>query len=305
MRKIVIIFKFFIPTLILVLAIWLGIKRTDCFSINLITRFSNDENMFIANISKEDIEAAKNILSQKFHYLTRGRESFIFESEDNNYILKFFDSTCYDTKIFCNNLTLPKFLDKYRKKHYNRRLNKLAYNLSSAHLAFNKLKDDSALIFVNLNKTNFFDKKIRISNKYGKTLVIDLNDVFFILQKKCDLFYVKYAESKDDDYKKYLIDSFLEMVHRRNLNLIIDDDIGKKRRNWGIYNNKVVTFDIGRWYFDEKLKTTDGYKKEMLKATKTLRKYLLQKEPQNLDYLSNKLDEYIRSFNQSVAFLKN
>ena len=86
------------------------------------------------------------------------------------------------------------------------------------------------------------------------------------------------------------------MVHNRTKNLIIDDDIGKKRRNWGLHNNKAVTIDIGRWYFDEKLAAFEGYKKEMLKATKILRKYLLENEPDKLDCVNQRLDKYFDDF---------
>ena len=75
--------------------------------------------------------------------------------------------------------------------------------------------------------------------------------------------------------------------------------IGKKRRNWGVLNNKVVTFDIGRWYHDDKLQTPAGYKKEMIKGTKIFRKYLLDNEPEKLGFVNNKLENYFKIFNEN------
>ncbi len=290
--------KKIIPFFVLVFFIWLAIKRTDGFTTNLITRFINNDKTYEVNITS-DIEEIKNILSQKFHYLTRGRECFIFLSDDNKYVLKFFDSNRYHTKMYCPSISLPKFLDNFRNKHYNRRKTKLKFNLSSAKIAYERLKDDAALVYVNLHKTNLFNDKLSITNKYGKSFLLDLNDIFFVLQKKCDLFYVKYENSKDEVYKKHLLEAFLEMVHRRTIKLVIDDDIGKKRRNWGIVDNKAVTFDIGRWYLDEKLQTPEGYKKEMIKATKIFRKYLSENEPDKLDFVNKKLQEYFETFNKN------
>ena len=287
--------KYFLPYITLVLLIFLAIKRTDGFKTNLITRL--DQNSLKWQLDADvNLEETKEVLSQNFHYLTRGRECFIFESADKKYVLKFFDSSRYYTKYFFPKMKLPKFLDDYRKKHYNRRSTRLQFNLSSAKLAFDRLKDDSALLFVNLNLTNVFENKVKVSNKYGKTFSLDINNIFFILQKKCDIFYQVYEKTKDEAFKTYLINAFLEMVHNRTQKLIIDDDIGKKRRNWGLYNNKAVTIDIGRWYFDEKLATFEGYKKEMLKATKILRKYLSENEPDKLTIVNEGLEKYFNDF---------
>lgn len=292
--------KKIIPFAALFFFVWLGFKRTDFFSTHFIARFKNNDKTYeISNIS--DLNAIKRVLSQKFHYLTRGRECFIFESDDKKYILKFFDSTRYYTKIYMPFVPLPKFLDNRRNRHLNRRETKLNFNLSSAKIAYERLKDDAALLYVNLNKTNLFGDKLFITNKYGKEFILDLNDIFFILQKKCDLFYAKYESANDEAYKKFMLEAFLEMVHRRTIQLVIDDDIGKKRRNWGFIDNKAVTFDIGRWYHDEKLLTPQGYRKEMIKATKIFRKYILENEPEKLVFINDRLQHYFNEFDRACS----
>ncbi|NGX29129.1 MAG: hypothetical protein K940chlam1_01326 [Candidatus Anoxychlamydiales bacterium] len=296
------------PFIVLIFFVFLAIKRTDGFKEELITRYDQVDKQWEMN-QEGAIEEAKDVLSQDFHYLTRGRECFIFESQDKKYVLKFFDSSRYYTKYFFADITLPwflpKYIDTYRFKHYNRRSRKLNFNLSSTKLAFDNLKDESALVYVHLNKSTSFKDKIKITNRYGKTYHLDPNNIFFILQKKCDIFYRVYETTTDEKYKHYLIESFLEMVHNRTKKLIIDDDIGKKRRNWGLHNNKAVTIDIGRWYFDEKLATLEGYKKEMLKATKILRKYLSENEPEKLDFVTNRLDEYFSDFEPEQNSINN
>lgn len=298
-RYYLIILQKITPFLTLIFLVWLAIKRTDGFRDDLITKYDKIEKQW--EINQDDvIDETKAILAQDFHYLTRGRECFIFESTDKKYVLKFFDSSRYYTKYFFADIALPRFLpkyiDTYRFKHYNRRSTKLNFNLSSTKLAFENLKEGSALVYVHLNKTTAFKDKIKIINKYGKKSYLDLNNIFFILQKKCDIFYRVYENTDDEKYKVYLLESFLEMVHNRTKKLIIDDDIGKKRRNWGLHNNKAVTIDIGRWYFDEKLASFEGYKKEMLKATKILRKYLTENEPDKLDLVTQRLEKYFNDF---------
>lgn len=284
--------------IIAIFLVFLSIKRTDGFRTDLITKYDKIEPQWNL-LQKVDILKIKNILNQDFVYLTRGRECFIFESQDKNYVIKFFDSSRYYTKYFFPSIKLPKFLDAYRQKHYNRRKNKLNFNMSSAKLAYDNLKDDAVLEYVHLNKTNYLPKKFKLINKCGKAVYIDLDNIIFIVQKKCDIFYKKYESSNDNNYKKKLILAFLEMTHNRTKKLVIDDDIGKKRRNWGLYQGKAVTIDIGRWYFDEKLATLEGYKKEMLKATKILRKYIKENEPEKLEFIEKKLNKYFEDFEKA------
>ena len=66
------------PFLALIFFVFLAIKRTDGFRDDLITKYDKTEKKW--EINQEDaIKEAQSILSQDFHYLTRGRECFIFE----------------------------------------------------------------------------------------------------------------------------------------------------------------------------------------------------------------------------------
>jgi hypothetical protein len=287
------------PLFSLVFFIWLAEKRTDGFITDFITRFECYDKNYEIQVSS-DAREIKTILSQKYHYLTRGKQSFIFESNDKKYILKFFDNSRFFSKFYILSLPLPNFLDHIRKNCYNKRKSKLEFDLSSVKIAYERLKDDAVLVHANLTKTNFFNDKLCVTNKYGRELLLDLNNAFFILQKKCELFYPKYEESKDEVYKNHLLESFLEMIHRRTLKLVVDNDIGKNKTNWGVFDNKAVTIDIGRWYIDENLLTSQGYKKHMVKATVTLRKYLLENDPQKIDFLDQKLKKSFEDFDKCL-----
>jgi len=89
------------------------------------------------------------------------------------------------------------------------------------------------------------------------------------------------------------------MADRRCKKNIIDDDIGKKRRNWAILQDQVVNIDVGRWYFDEKLIYYNVYEKEMKKATKTLKKYLAEFSFDLENFLEGELNRYYLEYRQS------
>src|SRR5437868_3279127 len=62
-------------------------KQTDGFSIyNISSNLSFREEWEIPQETTE----AKIILAQPFYYLGKGAQSYVFESEDGNFVLKFF-----------------------------------------------------------------------------------------------------------------------------------------------------------------------------------------------------------------------
>ncbi len=303
-KKIVKLTKYLMPFISLFFFIWVSNIRTDGFQTDIIKRF--DDSFSIYTMQKPgNIDEINKILSQEFHYFTKGHECFIFESNDHKYVLKFFNSSRYYTqfryfvKSYFFDIPLSKFLNK--SKHYNRRLNRFYLNLASVKLAWENLKEDAALVYVNLCRVDFFKSKIKLVTKNKNIFYLDVNDVFFIIQKKCDDFYQVLKDTQDDNYKNYLITSFLQMLDRRTKKLIIDSDSGEKKDNWGVYDNRVVTIDIGRWYFDEKLATESGYKKEILKGLKTLKNYLNENDPEKLKLVNEKLETYFKEFEKNSS----
>ncbi|MBN2479935.1 MAG: hypothetical protein JXA94_06880 [Parachlamydiales bacterium] len=294
-------FHFFLCFSVLILVSILALYRTQGFATFKIKKFAKVEKKWSFE-KPQDIDEIKKILSQDFEYLSRGRQAFVFVSSDKKYVLKFADKERFNLFYYFPKIPLPKVLNNYRNKHYYRRKNRFENDLQSLKLAYENLKEDAALKYVHINKTNIF-KNIKIKNKIGKSFQLDINDKIFVLQKKYDEnFFDAYEKSKD--LKKDLLLSFLDMVDRRNKKFIIDDDIGKKRRNWAIINQSVVNIDVGRWYFDEKLILPQVYKKEMLKATKTLRLYLLENDKSMLGFVEKTMNKYISNYEENY-FKKN
>jgi len=81
--------------LFLILGALVGIERlshtlTDGFGPTNITSNLPYHSKWDVTIEQEDIEEAEQALFQPYHYLESGSQSFVFISEDGEYILKFF-----------------------------------------------------------------------------------------------------------------------------------------------------------------------------------------------------------------------
>ncbi len=298
MRK---FFQIFCPISVFILTAYLGYIRTDGFRTDILS--SNVDSPAYKTSVPENFEEIEDILSKPFVYLTRGRQSFVFESLDQKYVIKFLDSSRFKKMYYFEFIPLWHSLEKQRQKHINRRKQRQKADFRSYQIAYEVLKEDTGILFVHLNKSSIFKNKLTIYNKQKQTHELDLDSVVFILQKKAGSFYQTLETSQDSDFDYYL-KSFMDMADRRTQKMIIDDDIGKKRRNWGVENNKVITIDVGRFYFDEKLIYPHAYRTEMLKATKTLRRYLTEKKPDKLKDFEHMLHEHFNKFEKNYLTSK-
>src|SRR5437868_4094151 len=64
---------------------------TDGFAIeNITSQYPYDVKRETRSITQAEQQQIHSILSQKFSYLGKGCQSYVFVSEDDNYVLKFF-----------------------------------------------------------------------------------------------------------------------------------------------------------------------------------------------------------------------
>jgi hypothetical protein len=187
-----------------------------------------------------------NILNQKFYYLNKGQQFFVFESEDKKYVIKFL-------KSFKKDRFLYKFFKIFSKKNLEKedfQNYKLTNFLKNVSLVFENLKDKCALTYIHLSKTNL-NKSIVLYDKCFLKHNINLDDSYFVLQKKVNPI-SKIFKSKNIsiDYKKDLIKSFFKMIKDiDDLGYLYDD---YHLNNIGLADDKLVVLDIGSFHIKEK-----------------------------------------------------
>ncbi|NGX56053.1 MAG: hypothetical protein K1060chlam5_00287 [Candidatus Anoxychlamydiales bacterium] len=272
---------------ILILLIFLGYIRTDGFSLRLIQK-----PLVFSNKKTENIDEISSILDQNFKYLARGRQSFVFVSDDDKYVIKFLNSRRYDVELLKNNV----FNSKYIKKHYERRKKRFLEDCRALDLAFDNFRDEAALVYVHPYRTNCFNKTLNFFDKLNRKNSVDLDEVVFILQKKANFIFYEALDKAEDSLKDHLIKDYLNVIEKRAKALVIDSDLDRRHSNYAVLNNKVITIDVGRTYLDEKLKEPYFFKKEIIRSTKSLRRYLMKRYPEKLVVLLNESEKIIKDF---------
>lgn len=137
---------------------------------------------------KETVGPQAPIFNLGYSYLAQGKQAFAFESEDKQYVIKFLKTKrVRDKKWFCYWQNWFKFSTPLPIiKHFTRR-NELAGLCSRFVLAFNELPQETALIYVHMNRTNGLFKPLAVVDEKGKRHEIELDQVPFVVQRKVQL----------------------------------------------------------------------------------------------------------------------
>lgn len=166
------------------------------------------------------------ILKQKFYLKDQGGQSYVFISADEKYVLKFFKD-------------MPRPWIPF-KNYQRKKLGKLTRTINGYHLAFERLQQETGLIFLHLSPTK---------NPLPTTLVdrlniehsIDLSSVYFVLQKRA---------TPISSFSESILAQISELLQKRAACHIADHD-PRLYANLGWIDGKLVFIDPGRFVEDE------------------------------------------------------
>lgn len=213
--------------------------------------------------SSSEQENIRHILNQSFYFLGNGKQSFAFISEDRKYVIKFFRF---------QNLR-PSWYSTWNpfSKDPQRKEKKLEALFNSYKIAYDLDKDHTHLLFVHLNSTDFFNKKMKIIDRLGFSYEIDLDSTVFILQERGEIakkVLGKLMQSNQIGEVKLKIRSLLDMYVSEYKRGLHDKDYNLMH-NTGFVNGKPFRIDPGRMHYLEEMKNPVIYQNDLQKLAKT------------------------------------
>lgn len=251
--------------------IWVACVRTDGFSPSMI------EGPLFTALDNPPSPEISEILSQPFHYLSKGRQTFVFESADGKYVLKFFNQKY---------LQLPWYTFFVEKKEKAKRALRRHFYENSYQIAFREMGDE--IVYLHLGPSSRLPV-VKVTDRAGRHHHLDVTHLPFVLQRKGILFY----EALNEIYEKegFLglkreIDSFIAAIDRRISKKIADGDHDVEH-NWGYVDGHIFHLDPGRLYYDPTLDEPCRVKQEWYRATHNFVKWLKKHHPDGADYLLN------------------
>ena len=136
-------------SLLMALGYWGYVQLNHNFSVSHIILDNWTPAKIIPANSLAEIAQAKIVLDQPFTYLGKGRQSFVFISQDGNYVLKFVKAHRFTASWLYKSVPLPGFLDKMRSAKLQQMQNELRKFFIRMSLAKNPLQNMTGILYLN------------------------------------------------------------------------------------------------------------------------------------------------------------
>lgn len=244
-------------------------------------------------LEEDKKEEVLSILDQEFVYLDKGNQAYVFETKDQKYVIKILRCHRFQPSLWTKLPFLPSFFNEKRWEKIEQKRFRRIYWLGSFCLAYHELKEPSEFLYLHVRKTSHLKKRLKVTDKIGRKHYIDLDNVFFMLQKKAKDFQEHIMELKSQEDKealKQVISSFIETVSHRCRKGIQNRSRGYLK-NLGYLNGRVIEFDVGEFIKNPKLQDIHGIQYEAARFTGHFRDFLLEELPDLVEYFD---DEFRR-----------
>lgn len=269
---------------------------TDGFTTsNIASNLKFDPRFETKSITTQEKNQIDSILSQKFKYLGKGCQSYVFASEDGKYVMKFFKYQRFTPQSWLNLFSFIPAVNAHRLKKIEEKKIKLENIFKSWKIAFDELQPETGLVYVHLNKTNTLQKQVLITDKLGLEHQIAIDDHEFLIQKRAHML----TDTIDNQMKKSqinltkkLLDNLFETLvseYKRGLG----DNDHALMQNTGVLDGMAIHIDVGQFLKREVYKNVEVQAQEMFDKTYEFRVWLKKNHPDLSLYFDEKLYSFI------------
>ena len=231
--------------------------------------------------SDEGLLVIQKALHQPYHFMKRGLQCYVFASQDDQYVLKFFRWKQI-TPPFWTSFFPRAWTEKTCQEKEKQRI----HDFSSYQLAFSELAEETGALYLHLKQTDFLQTPITLYDPLHIRHLLPSDDVAFILQKKSDLFLPYFEKNKHNPNRlEYFFTQFLHILERRWEKGICDSDISLEY-NMGVLEDNPVLFDIGNLTKD----LTISKREFLLRESQLVMRWLRENQPDLALFLQEQID---------------
>ncbi len=264
---------------------------------NITSNFSFQPQWEIRPLTDPENTELKFALDQSYRYLAKGCQSYVFLSDDDKYILKFFKYQRYRLQPWLEYAPPLPAVIQYKKEKIEKKWNKLNSFVTSWKVAFDSLKNETGLVYVHLNKTDTLKNELLIKDKLGFHHLVNLDNMEFCIQYKAEMlcdYLMNLKKSDNLAESKLLIDSLLDLILSEYRKGIGDNDHALMQ-NTGVVNGKPIHIDVGQFVHNDLFKNPDYAHQELFTKTYKFKIWLKEHYEELAIYLDQRLEMIIGS----------
>jgi hypothetical protein len=251
----------------------------------------------LASTSEKDQKFVSQICCQKFHFIGKGMQSFVFESEDGAHVLKIFNNR-YQRKIhlfsFLGHFPLLSQWAITQTQYFEKKLDR---TFKSYQIAIEEMSEKTGLLYVHLSPTANLPSKLTLIDRLNICHEIDPNTTGFLIQKKAGLVYPelkKYLLIHDMDGARHALSSLVDLFFWKWRHAIADND-PLIRTNYGFINGEAIQIDVGPLSKQTVLQNLEQRREEIGRITASLKFWLNENAPELIPFLDQELQQQLSS----------
>lgn len=272
----------FIFAILLSFTIFLGCRLyyrlTDDFRLTNITCDLPYNNTYEPLSSPEGISS---YLSGPFYYIGKGAQAYVFASHDDKYIIKIFKFKHLKPSTWVESLAKIPCFKTYAEAKIARKKRLIASAFTGYKLGFDNLKNETGLLYIHLNKTKTLQAHPIFYDKLGLPHAIDLDQIFFVIQKKATTtrkMIQELVKKEDLSTLKRCLSSILDLYLTEYQKGLYDRDHGVLH-NTGFVDGSPIHYDIGKLTLDPRMKESPIFRADLEKVVAKFEIYLRHHYP--------------------------
>ena len=277
-----------------IIAFSVGCDRPKGFTLKKITSHHAPAPEWEVENSMSRRELA-SLIGSKCHYLGSGNHTYAFVSDDGEIVIKFFKQKHMRTKTWADSLSIPAKRIFYPTGKIDRRMKERQNSFSSYKLAFEKLPEETGILYLHLNKTDNLNLPLTLIDQNGVALEVSLDEMEFLIQKKATLVFHHlrdlYKKGQSKEAERAIL-SLFEIVATRSQKGIYDKDL-QFFKNFGFVNNRAIEIDIGEFRTNQDPNPTY---EELKILSYQIRDFLKMHAPKHLSEVESKIADQIEQY---------
>lgn len=250
----------------------------------------------------ENLRELEVALGQNYRYLGKGCQSYVFQSEDGKYVLKFIKYQRFRPRPWLEYMTFIPGMKKHYSEKVEQKRAKLDSLFVSWKIAYENLQPETGVIYVHLNKSNDLNKNLVIFDKIGFKHLLALDDFEFLIQRKAKMLCPTldgWMKNGEIEKAKELITALLDRIISEYDRGFADNDHALMQ-NTGVLDQQPVHVDVGQFVKNNRVFDKSVRHQELFNKTWKFRKWLEKHHPLLADHLVLLMRNYMgdESFNR-------
>ena len=222
-------------------------RPSRLFCTSMIVSHSPPRKEWEVKISSKDDGILSVVRQQPLRWLGRGMQAVVFETQDQKYVVKFFQLG--RLRDDTSKGLVGELLSGESKEKRQERLNHRQEIFSSSKMGYEELREETGIVFVHLNRTKNKIRWFKLVDKNGQSHRLSGDESSFVIQQKARLVVptiTAHMEHGQLDMAKARVDQIFDLLLSLAKKGFADcDDALIRNNNIGLIADRAIYIDTG------------------------------------------------------------